>query len=466
MQNAPTPSPLALCLRQVCLLSAVCSNADEIFRVHKYVGGGDHATNHTRSGRRGASTNHDRASTGFYRSSDHSEGGASHVHGGDFICSFSPARFRALARLLQAPPSPRPPNALVCNASTPPNHRLRRPRAIATSTTANFSTASSTASPTSTTTASTSSTRTSSTLSRQGHRADERMQPQPQKPATGQQEAPASVLILHVASSQPATIQRVLTSLDALLEHPRDWISVSLAVVLYDGSSVRGWDVVASHARTLGTAFEVRTGHRLPSAKLVGGRAFYPKLQFWLQAIDLIERSTYVWLADEDISFRGCDVSGYMQRLLSAFPARGPPLISQPLIRARATTHNGNPAGKWGQMLNTVDLWRGEGCSRVVAVETSYVEQQAYPHRGFKLADYSGALNVCMLAARCAGSPHRCCSLLRRLHTLTSSLLMRLVWGVRAVVQSSFFIALRPLWTALAKVQHEHGSDFALDTLW
>ncbi len=186
--------------------------------------------------------------------------------------------------------------------------------------------------------------------------------------------------------------------------------SASWAVVLYDRSSASQWVAAERAAEHAGTKLVVRTGS-LPAspAKTMNGKPFYPKMLFWLQAMDLIAQHNFVWLADEDISFRNFAVEAYWHRLNAAFGKRGPPVISQPPIAAAATLDFGDPRGKWVEFLNTAEFWAGSG---VVAAETSYVEQQA------------------------------------------------------ALVDAKFFVRERAAWEALAHAQHDLGSDFALDSLW
>jgi len=144
-------------------------------------------------------------------------------------------------------------------------------------------------------------------------------------------------------------------------------------------------------------------------AKEIRGRKFYPKMLFWLQAMDVIAQHEYVWLADEDISFRGFALQAYWQRLQLAFGSRGPPVISQPTIATSATVEFGDPRGKWIEFLNTDEFWRDTG---IAAAEVSYTEQQA------------------------------------------------------ALVDARFFVREHAAWEALAQAQHQAGSDFALDSLW
>lgn len=209
------------------------------------------------------------------------------------------------------------------------------------------------------------------------------------------------LLILHVASGQLATSVRVQQSVKAI-GAAANWL-----LLLHDGSDAKSllWDQPRHVARAVPTGFDVRTGSRQTSrAKTLNGRRFFPKLTFWLQAIDEIRSYRYVWLADEDIAFEGFDFAAYWSRLRTLRP-----LISQPLIRARAVARNGDPNGKWEQMLNTHELWR---TSEVVGGETSYVEQQA------------------------------------------------------AVLDAHFFATHAHAWRELALLQLEHGSDFGLDSMW
>ena len=219
-------------------------------------------------------------------------------------------------------------------------------------------------------------------------------------------EGAARLLILHVASSKLATLNRVEASID-YVGRIADW-----AVVLYDGSNASSWARVAHMAQRRKAALVVRAGER-PSrgTRKLKGRKFYPKLLFWLQAVDLIEQHEYVWLVDEDISFRGFDLHRYWRRLHTAFAplGRGPPVISQPVINAAAAADFGNPAGKWVEMLNAAAFWQG---SEIAAAESSYVEQQA------------------------------------------------------ALVDARFFVQARAKWQSLANAQHQAGSDFGLDTIW
>ena len=214
------------------------------------------------------------------------------------------------------------------------------------------------------------------------------------------------VVILQVGSSESASIARLQASIKYIGRR------ASWAVVLYDHSALSDWDNVAQTARNVRAMLIVRTGRR-PShgTRTLKGRKFYPKLLFWLQAMDLIERHEYVWLADEDISFRGFDHSGYWHQLHTAFAQRhrAPPLISQPVINATVAAAFGDPAGKWVELINAAAFWRGSG---VAIVESSYVEQQA------------------------------------------------------ALVHSRFFIHGSAVWETLAKAQHAAGSDFGLDTIW
>lgn len=210
------------------------------------------------------------------------------------------------------------------------------------------------------------------------------------------------LLVLQVSSSKPASRSRIRDSIVAVGRFA-DW-----GVVLYDGSATDMWAAVARTARQLPCSFAVRTGTRPSDAQEISGRKFWPKLLFWLQAVDWMSTREYVCLADEDISFRRFDMDSYWQRMHGAF-TRGPPLISQPLIDAIATDGYGDPRGKWAELLNSAELWQGSG---VAAAETSYVEQQV------------------------------------------------------AVVDTRFFLEHRKTWEQLAAMQHEVGSDFGLDTTW
>lgn len=210
------------------------------------------------------------------------------------------------------------------------------------------------------------------------------------------------MLVLQVASSKPASRNRIR---DNILTAGRlaDW-----GVVLYDGSATDIWADVTRTARKVQCSFAVRTGTRPSGAQEISGRKFWPKLLFWLEAVDWMSTREYVCFADEDISFRRFDMEAYWQRMHRAF-THGPPLISQPLIEATTTDDYGNPRGKWAQLLNSADLWQGSG---VAAAETSYVEQQA------------------------------------------------------AVVDIQFFLNHLKTWEQLAAMQHKAGSDFGLDTTW
>lgn len=145
---------------------------------------------------------------------------------------------------------------------------------------------------------------------------------------------PLSLLVLHVASSRRTTKDRVRRSMDAI-----GIAGVAFGVVLFDGSREAEWDGVAKHARSIHVPFVVRAGRRPATAARVGGRLFFPKqthaapssetlecmrdrqtrertcsvcggrafvrrLQFWLQAVDLIAQHSFVWLADEGASKR------------------------------------------------------------------------------------------------------------------------------------------------------------------
>ena len=216
--------------------------------------------------------------------------------------------------------------------------------------------------------------------------------------------ARTDLLILHVASARPATVARIVQSI-AAVGSAASWL-----LMLHDGSGSNHtrWETARRAARAVPTSLLVRTGTRPPLAKkLVSSRPLIPKLIFWLQALAHIASHRYVWLADEDISFNGFDLGAYMARVRSIRP-----LVSQPLIRARAVATNGDPNGKWEEMLNTQDTWRGYYSRHVGAVEVSYVEQQA------------------------------------------------------ALVDARFFVAHAADWHALAKMQIEHASDFGADTMW
>lgn len=385
---------------EVCLLAAMCTNAETLFKLRV---------------------------------------------GEEFTCEFSTERFASLAALLRTPNAPRSSQSVVCNSAVAGRHYAARapmrehtkriPSAVEQSAAAagrrlqqaapidalstrvllGLAVAQQETAPRPVAHAVIERSVTHNTTAARSEEPQRSPQQQrsPQHPHAsprGSQRAPAlppeGLLILQVCATSRATIHRVLASLDAIGS------DAAFAIVLYDGSHADSWTGVTEHARRIPTPLHVRTGRRPPSAQLVSGRRFYPKLQFWLQALDLIERHAFVWLADEDISFRNCDVRAYWHRLHTAFSTRGAPLISQPTIRALQTASNGDPAGKWDQMLNTNTLWSGGACAGVVALETSFVEQQA------------------------------------------------------AVVDTAFFVSQRERWAALAKLQHEHGSDFALDTVW
>ena len=224
------------------------------------------------------------------------------------------------------------------------------------------------------------------------------------KPSMEMQILSRELLVLHVSSSKLASRQRIKQNIMAVGPF------ASWAVVLYDRSSTEQWLEAKLAAGRVGTEFVVRRG-TLPTApaKTMNGKPFYPKMLFWLQAMDLIAKHNFVWLADEDMSFRNFPIDAYWHRLTAAFGKRGPPVISQPTITARATLKFGDPRGKWREFLNAAEFWDGSG---VVAAETSYVEQQA------------------------------------------------------AVVDARFFVREGATWEALARAQHAHGSDFALDSLW
>ena len=213
-----------------------------------------------------------------------------------------------------------------------------------------------------------------------------------------------ALLILQVSSSKPSCKRRIVESIEALHR------LASRAVVLYDGSSPDEWTMAAQAAARARTKLEVRSGIRPESkARVLRGRAFYPKMLFWLQAVDIMARHEYIWFADEDISFRSFDLPTYWVRFRMAFRHRGPPVVSQPTIAAPPTETYGDPRGKWIELLNAHPLWSGSG---VAAFETSYVEQQA------------------------------------------------------ALVEAAFFLRENSTWQTLARAQYDAGSDFALDTLW
>lgn len=234
--------------------------------------------------------------------------------------------------------------------------------------------------------------------------------PRPSQPATASAGSllnaagVARLLVLHVSSSKVASRQRIGENVLALGRR------AAWAVVLYDQSKVESWNDVERTAAKALTTIVVRCGrHPDAEAQKINGRPFYPKMLFWLQALDLIAQHEYVCLADEDISFRRFNIQAYWQRLHRAFARRGPPIISQPVIAAKATAEFGDARGKWAEMLNTDDFWYGSG---VAAAETSYVEQQT------------------------------------------------------AIVNASFFLSNHRQWDLLSRAQHSVGSDFALDSLW
>jgi hypothetical protein len=184
--------------------------------------------------------------------------------------------------------------------------------------------------------------------------------------------------------------------------------SASWAMVLYDNSQASEWSEPRKLARHLQVELEVRTGRRSSFARTILGRKFYPKLQFWLQATDLVRRHEYVFTADEDISFVGFDLTNYRRRAQVAFK-RGPPLLSQPVIVAQSTKASNDSRGKWEQFFNTAGFWQG---TRIVAAEVSFVEQQV------------------------------------------------------TMISSSFFLSTQQRWETLAAAQQQHGSDFGLDSSW
>ena len=212
------------------------------------------------------------------------------------------------------------------------------------------------------------------------------------------------LIVVHVAASVESTRKRIVANMASVGREVDAW-----AIVLYDGSNAQSWAAAAQLARRLPVHFEVRIGYRnSTSAKVVSGRNFYPKLQFWLQVSDLVSRHDFAFFADEDISLRSFSVAAYWTRMHVAFPS-GPPIISQPVVVMPTSTTLDDPGYKWDQFVNTADFWRGYA---VLAAESTFVEQQ-----------------VTMVDARFISSVHT---------TLA----------------------------ALAELQQSQGSDFGLDSMW
>eukprot|EP01041_Mallomonas_annulata_P003812 gene3812-7585_t len=88
-----------------------------------------------------------------------------------------------------------------------------------------------------------------------------------------------------------------------------------------------------------------------------------PKPLFFPSLLPLLPQYQFVWLLDEDISFRGFDVESYLHIVTCVNHPRRPPMVSQPLIKENTQVFEDFNSRAW----KGIDA---------IAVPSPYIEQQ------------------------------------------------------------------------------------------
>ncbi len=197
------------------------------------------------------------------------------------------------------------------------------------------------------------------------------------------------LLMAVVCDSTPPSRHRIIKNMAALADSP---FSVHWAFVAYDGGS-ESWGDVRAKAQLFRQPIRLLENGELGAywsfwhAKRHHTRLqlsnYHPKLVYQRRFVQVLHGTELLWLVDNDITYSSAQLHALHARWQCAFAARGPPLVSQPLIDTDTQDFWSLLASTWAPGGELGDVQDSLG-AEVGAAESSFVEMQApLLHAGF-----------------------------------------------------------------------------------